>query len=141
MRKGLVLSGLVVVVGVIAIQFVPIDTANPPVEQDIPASPELKAVLQRACYNCHSNETEWPWYSRFAPISWLLAWDVHEGRAELNYSTWNRYDSQQQVKKLEESWKDITEGEMPPWYYLPIHREAHLSPDDRALLRQWTLQP
>jgi Haem-binding domain len=66
---------------------------------------------------------------------------VREGRAELNFSTWNRYSTQQQIKKLKESWKEITEGKMPPCYYLPIHREARLSPDDRALLRHWALQP
>jgi hypothetical protein len=66
---------------------------------------------------------------------------VREGRAELNFSTWDQYNTQQQVKKLKESWVNVTEGAMPPWYYLPIHREARLSPDDRALLRQWALKP
>jgi Haem-binding domain len=137
MTKWIALAGIVVVVALIAIQFIPVETTNPPVESDIPTSPAMKAVLRRACYDCHSNETVWPWYSRAAPISWLLARDVQEGRAELNFSTWNQYSTQQQVKKLKESWKEVREGEMPPWFYLPVHRDARLSADDRTLLEQW----
>lgn len=140
MRKWLVLSGIAVVVVLIAIQFVPLDTTNPPVAQDIATSPEVKAILRRACYDCHSNETVWPWYSRIAPVSWLIVRDVREGREELNFSTWNRYSTQEQVKKLKESWEEVEEGKMPLWFYLPVHRDARLSAEDRALLRQWALQ-
>ncbi len=136
----MVLLGLAVLVLAIAIQFVPMDATNPPVESDIPTSHEVKAVLRRACYDCHSHETVWPWYSRIAPVSWLLTRDVQEGRAELNFSTWNRYSTQEQVEKLKASWTYETEGHMPPWYYLPVHRDAHLSAQDRDLLRQWALQ-
>lgn len=140
MRRWVVWSGLALLVLVIAIQFVPVETTNPPVETDIPTSPEVKAVLQRACYDCHSHETAWPWYSRVAPLSWRLARDVREGRAALNFSTWDQYSTQAQVKKLHESWVYETEGQMPPWFYLPVHRDARLSAEDRALLRQWALQ-
>ena len=74
-------------------------------------------------------------------MSWLLARDVREGRAELNFSTWNQYSTQQRVKKLKESWEEVAEGEMPPWFYLPVHRDARLSADDRTLLRQWAREP
>jgi heme-binding protein len=141
MRRWMVLAGLVVLVLVVAIQFIPVETTNPPVEGDIPTSPAVKAVLRRACYDCHSHETVWPWYSHLAPISWLLVRDVQEGRAELNFSTWPRYSTPQQVKKLQESWKDVSAGEMPPWYYLPIHRDGRLSDDDRTLLEQWARTP
>jgi Haem-binding domain len=67
MREWIVLSGLSVLVVLSAVQFIPIDTANPPVDSDIPTSPEVKAVLRRACYDCHSHETVWPWYSRIPP--------------------------------------------------------------------------
>jgi len=140
MRKWLLRSGIVVVVALIAVQFVPLDTTNPAVEQDIPASPEVKAILRRACYDCHSNETVWPWYSRIAPVSWLIVRDVQEGREELNFSTWNRYTTQEQVKKLKESWEEVEEGNMPLWFYLAIHRDVRLTEADRALLRQWALQ-
>jgi hypothetical protein len=134
-------SGLVLLLALVAIQLVPVDTRNPPVTGDVPTSPAVKAVLRRACYDCHSHETRWPWYGRVAPVSWLLARDVREGRAELNFSTWDQYSAQQQVKKLKESWEEVAEGEMPPWFYLPAHREARLSAEDRALLRQWAREP
>jgi Haem-binding domain len=140
MRKWIAVSGLVLLVALIAIQFVPVETSNPPVTGDVPTSAPVKAVLRRACYDCHSNETQWPWYSRLAPVSWLLARDVREGRAELNFSTWNQYSTQQQAKKLKESWEQVAEGEMPPWIYRPVHRDARLSAEDRALLRQWAQQ-
>jgi Haem-binding domain len=66
---------------------------------------------------------------------------VQEGRAELNFSTWNQYSTQQQVKKLKESLEEVSEGEMPPWYDLPVHRNARLSADNRTLLEQWARTP
>jgi hypothetical protein len=141
MTKWIVRSAIALVVLLIAIQFVPVATTNPPVEQDVPAPPEVKAVLKRACYDCHSNETVWPWYGRIAPLSWLIVNDVREGRAELNFSTWNQYNTQAQVKKLKESWEEVDEGKMPPWYYLPVHRDAGLSAEDRLQLQQWALPP
>lgn len=128
-----------VVVAFMAIQLVPVDRSNPPVEAEVPATPEARTILRRACYDCHSHETVWPWYSRVAPVSWLVARDVREGREELDFSTWDRYSTKQQVKKLQESWAEIAEGEMPPWYYLPVHRDAVLSAEDRAVLRKWAL--
>ncbi len=121
------------------IQLFPTETRNPPVEQDVPATPAARSVLRRACYDCHSNETRWPWYSRVAPVSWLVAHDVRAGREELNFSTWNRYDTKHRIELLAESWEEIVEGEMPPWFYLPAHRDAELSASDRASLRSWAL--
>jgi hypothetical protein len=138
MKILLGIIALLVVVGVL-IQFVPVDRSNPAVESDIPTPPDVKVILKRACYDCHSHETVWPWYSRIAPLSWLLARDVHEGRAALNYSMWNRYSTTEQVKKMKESWEEVQEGEMPPWYYLPVHRDASLSEADRQVLQAWAL--
>ena len=92
----------------------------------------------RACFDCHSNETVWPWYSRVAPASWLLAKDVREGRAELNFSSWSRYSAKKQRKLLRESLTEVKEGEMPLWVYLVGHREARLSDADRAALERWS---
>ena len=129
---------LAVVGALVVIQFVPVARpSNPPVTGEVPASPEVRAILRRACYDCHSNETVWPWYSKVAPISWLVARDVREGRTELNFSTWDQYSSKQQVKKMGESFEEVAEGEMPPWFYLPVHRDAVLSPQDKAALRDW----
>ena len=120
------------------IQFVPVDQHNPPVEAEVPASPEVRSVLRRACYDCHSNETRWPWYSRIAPASWLIAHDVNEGREVLNFSTWNRLATKKRIHALHESWEEVEEGEMPPWFYLLPHPDARLSEGDRAALRDWS---
>lgn len=141
MKKWALSAAIVVGAALIAGQFIPVDRDNPPVESDISAEPEVKTILRRACYDCHSNETAWPWYSRIAPVSWLIVNEVREGREELNFSTWNRYSTQQQVKKLKESWEKVVEGEMPPWFYLAVHRDVRLSAEERARLRQWALQP
>lgn len=122
----------------IAAQAFRIDRTNPPIRQDVAAPREVEVLLRRACYDCHSNETVWPWYSQVAPISWLLARDVREGRRELNFSTWDAYDPAKKAKKLKESAKEIAEGEMPPWFYVAVHRDAALSPADTGRLRAWT---
>ncbi len=132
--------GRILVVSVIllvGIQFIPVTMSNPPIEEEISASPEIKSILKRACYDCHSHETIWPSYSRVAPISWLLVWDVTEGREELNFSTWNRYREKKRNKMIKEIWEELEEGEMPPWFYLPLHPEARLSDQDRDVVRAW----
>ena len=121
----------------VVIQLIPVSRTNPPVTADIPTSPAVKTVLRRACYDCHSNETVYPWYSHVAPASWLLAHDVSEGREELNFSTWNQYSAKDQGKKTHEIREVIVEGEMPPWYYTLIHRDAVLSSEDRTVLQSW----
>ena len=119
------------------IQFVPVDRTNPPVETEAPLDAATRDILKRACYDCHSNETVWPWYAQIAPVSWLVAHDVEEGREHLNFSTWNRYDAEKQAKKRRKTWKEVDEGEMPLWFYLPLHPEARLSDADLRLLETW----
>ena len=123
----------------VGIQLIPVARTNPPVEDEVPAPSEVRAVLKRACYDCHSNETVWPWYSHVAPVSWLLASDVSEGREEMNYSAWNRLSPEKQAKRFRQSWEETNEGEMPPWFYMPMHPEAKLSEADRVLLKKWAL--
>lgn len=113
---------------------------NPPVEGDITAPADVRTLLRRACYDCHSNETVWPWYAHVAPASWLLAHDVSEGRDELNFSRWARYQPARRLKKLKESAEEIAEGGMPPWYYRLMHPEARLSDPERERLRTWTAE-
>jgi Haem-binding domain len=117
-----------------------IDKTNPPVQQNMAAPPEITAMLRRACYDCHSNETVWPWYSNIAPVSWMLARDVREGRRELNFSTWNVYDAKRRAKKLKETAKEVVEGKMPPWFYVALHRHAALSPAEVERLRAWAAE-
>jgi hypothetical protein len=141
MKKIVVRVLAVLVVVLVLIQLVPGDRSNPPVTADIPTPPDVKGILKRACYDCHSNQTVWPWYSRLAPLSWLLARDVQEGREELNFSTWDRYRPSEQGKKLKKSWEEVQEGEMPPWYYVALHRDATLTDADRQVLHTWALGP
>jgi len=128
-------------VAFIAIQLVPVSRTNPPVEGDFRGSTEVVSVLRRACYDCHSNQTVWPWYSRVAPVSWVIAHDVNEGRAELNFSTWDQLSTEKQAKAMKESWKEVAEGEMPTWYYVVLHPEARLSANDQSVLQAWSGSP
>lgn len=122
----------------IAIQFVPVaDPGNPPVREEIVASPEVMDILRRSCFDCHSNRTDWPWYSRLAPASWLVNHDVAEGRDHLNFSEWNRYAVGERAEKWEEILEEVFEAKMPPRVYLPLHPSARLSTEDRATLEAW----
>jgi len=116
------------------IQLVPYgkDHENPPVTNE-PAwdTPRTRSLFFNACRDCHSNETRWPWYASVAPVSWLIYNDVHEGRAEFNVSRWAQGE-----QEADEAAGMVREGEMPPWFYLPLHSEARLSDaDTRDLIR------
>jgi hypothetical protein len=132
--KKWIFSGLLVVFALI--QFVPYgrDHANPPVLGEPNwDSTGTRDLAKRACFNCHSNETVWPWYSRFAPVSWLVQSDVDEGRHHLNFSDWGRGREGEEPEDISQVLK---EGEMPPWFYLPLHPEARLSPTEKEDLRR-----
>ncbi len=119
------------------IQFVPAARTNPPVEAEISAPPEVRAILRASCYDCHSNETVWPWYSRVAPFSWLLASHVREGREELNFSAWANYPPERRAEKLGEIGEEVDMGKMPMPQYLWAHPRARLSPEQKAALLAW----
>ena len=137
MKKRLFQAGAFLILVFGAIQLIPLDQTNPPVEEDIQTPHHIKVILKQACYDCHSHETVWPWYSNMAPVSWLLIWDVRKGREELNFSTWNRYNPTKQKKFLREIWEEVEEGEMPPWFYLPLHPDSFLSAHDRQQIKAW----
>ena len=118
----------------VALQLVPVDRTNPPVAAPVQAPPEVAAVLRRACFDCHSHETVWPVQAYVAPVSWLVAHDVTEGREELNFSAWDQVDHRKIAKKLP---KEVGEGEMPPWFYVVAHPSARLSDAERKLLSDW----
>jgi hypothetical protein len=121
---------VVLVAGVLLIQLVPYgrNHANPPVLAE-PAwnSPATRATAVTACFDCHSNETTWPWYSNIAPISWLLQRHVDEGRQKLNFSTWGT--ARQESGDIAEK---VSNGQMPTGDYLLLHPEARLSAADKA---------
>lgn len=132
MKKNLVrvLGGLLGLF--IVMQLVPYgrDHTNPPVKAE-PAwtSPEVRALAVRACFDCHSNESKWPWYSNVAPVSWVVAHHVDEGRRELNFSEWDR--TQRHAKDAAE---ELREGEMPMPPYLLMHAEAKLTDAEKKQL-------
>jgi mono/diheme cytochrome c family protein len=131
-------AAIAAVIFLVVAQAFRIDKTNPPVESDVDAPLQLKEVMQRSCYGCHSNEVTWPWYADVAPMSWLVAYDVHQGRAELNFSVWGKYSPAKRLKKLKEIGQTIDEGEMPPWYYIyPMHMDARLSAADRGAFTGW----
>lgn len=127
-RGGLVLALL---------QLVPVERTNPPVESEVPAPPEVRDLLKRACYDCHSHETRWPWYAHVAPVSFLVAHDVHEARERMNFSTWNVYDAEERKENLKDVREEVEEGEMPLWFYVPLHPQARLSDAEREELLSW----
>ena len=118
-------------------QLVPVDRSNPPIQGEVEAPAQVRAILRRACYDCHANETVWPWYGRVAPVSWLLARDVREGRKEVNFSVFGQYPQKRRQRKWKEIPEQVEKGEMPPWYYVAVHPEARLSEADRAALVRW----
>jgi hypothetical protein len=141
MKKKLkwVAAGLVVVFGLL--QFTNPSPTNPPVLKDMiaenPPPAHVAAMLHAACYDCHSNETKWPWYSRVAPMSWLIASDVNEGRYNLNLSEWPADMPDHVIRRLENMSEKIGYGEMPPKKYTAIHADARLSDRDRKELTDW----
>ena len=122
------------VVIIIGIQFIPVERTNPPVTSDIDAPSEIKAIFKKACYDCHSNETNWAWYTKVAPSSFLAVKDVNDGRKHLNFSEW---DFNKESKYKEEIWDEIREEQMPPWQYKIFHSEAKLTQEEKNLLRNW----
>lgn len=137
-RTILILFGALVVI-LIAIQLVPVDRSNPPVVADFDGPSQVRAVIRTSCYDCHSHETTWPWYSRVAPMSWLVAHDIEEGRDHLNFSLWGSYDQKRRAKLAEEMWEEVEEGAMPLRMYLLAHPGARLDEAARTTLRDWSL--
>jgi hypothetical protein len=137
MKTWLVRSSLVIALLLGLAQLVPVARTNPPSEEEISVPEPVRTILKRACYDCHGNAVNWPWYSRVAPASWWIAYDVSEGREAVNFSTWNRYQPEERSELIWETWEEVEEGEMPPWFYLILHPEARLTEDDRAQLRTW----
>ncbi|MCC7297195.1 MAG: heme-binding domain-containing protein [Bacteroidia bacterium] len=101
------------------------------------ASDEIKNILKIACYDCHSSQTVYPWYSEIAPISWWLKDHVNEGRKELNFSEWGNYKSRKQDHKLEECAEMVEEGEMPLNSYTWTHKKAILNEEQKGTLVRW----
>jgi hypothetical protein len=135
---------LALIVFLVVAQFVPVERTNPPfdpsetLQATLQPPSHVSAILERSCRDCHSNETRWPWYSRVAPISWLLAGDVSEGRNHMNLSEWGRLSSRRAGNYLEEICEEVTSGSMPQGKYVLLHPDAKLSQQDVDAICGWT---
>lgn len=127
----------------IIIQFFPIDKTNPPVDKNkdfltLKKTPEDIALLIRnSCYDCHSNETKYPWYAKIQPVAWYLKDHIDEGREEFNFSEFANYEPLRQAKKMRKSAHEIEEGEMPLESYTYIHQEAKLTSEQKEKLQKY----
>jgi hypothetical protein len=134
---------IVLVVFLVVAQLVPTDRSNPPVDpqKDIAAHlappPVVAAAFDRSCRDCHANSTRWPWYSRVAPVSWLVVSDVKDGRRHLNLSEWGSYDNARRSEKLNEICELVKSGEMPDFKYTLIHRGARLTAAEVEAICGW----
>jgi hypothetical protein len=128
---------IAVLVAAVAAQFVPLHPDNPPATAALVAPVPVQSVLQRACFDCHSNDTRWPWYAHVAPVAWFVVDHVREGRTELNFSTCGQLPAAKQVKLPRRCWHQVEKGAMPLRSYLWMHSAARLTDRDRAVLREW----
>lgn len=132
------IGGAMVLAAALGIQLVPLERTNPPtrVVADPPA--DVDSVLRRACWDCHSNRTEWPWYSHVAPVSWYVAGDVRDGREHLNFTEWPD-DPGEARDLIGEIGDQVESGAMPPASYRLMHPEARLDEETRQLLVDWSM--
>ena len=142
--KRKILLGVVVVFA--AIQFIrpepnvsstPAFSGPDDITVRYPTPPAVKQILAAACYDCHSNQTRYPWYAQVQPVGWYLAHHVNEARRELNFSKFGSYTAQRQLKKFEAMSDEVHEGSMPLKSYTLIHSDARLTPDQAKALSAW----
>ncbi|MBI2518063.1 MAG: heme-binding domain-containing protein [Opitutae bacterium] len=102
-----------------------------------PVPAEVEAVLAKACYDCHSNQTRYPWYAEVQPVGWWLAWHVNDGKKHLNFSEFGSYAAKRQAKKLKEVAEEVADNGMPLPSYTWTHRDAVLTDAEKKLLTDW----
>lgn len=144
MKKILKILAVAAVLVLIGIQFMRPERRNPPVdpaqtlEAHVEVPPDIRGILERSCKDCHTNRTDFPWYSNVAPVSWEVVGHIDHGREELNFSEWGTYSRDRQERKLEEICDEVEAREMPHNQYLWIHWDAELSDRDIEALCGWT---
>jgi len=127
----------------VGIQFIRPAMSNPPIDESktiqakMSVPPDVDKILARSCNDCHTNNTNWVWYSNIAPGSWRMAHHVDEGRLELNFSEYGNYSPKKAAHKLEEVCEQVKIGEMPLWDYVLLHPSARLSDADKETLCNW----
>jgi hypothetical protein len=143
MSKWIKRIGLGLLAVLIIIQFFGIDKENPAIDTSkefmlLAAPPaDVAEMIKTACYDCHSHESQYPWYTSVAPISWWISHHIEEGRAELNFSTWGEYPAEKAAHKAEEAAEEIEEKHMPIKPYLITHGDARLTAAQRERLSTW----
>jgi len=144
MKKNWLKYGLgVLAVAFVIAQFFPIDKTNPPFDEkddfiNIVQPPQaIATMLKNACYDCHSHQSKYPWYTSIAPVSWWIQGHIDHGREHFNLSKWGQYDAEKKAHKLEECFELVEGTEMPLLSYLIGHPEARMSKDERAELVAW----
>lgn len=143
-RNWLTRGALVLLALLVVAQFVPIKRDDPQVDssRSIYAKEKMpeqvKSVFEGSCANCHSDHTAWPWYSYVAPASWVIASDVHDARRKMNFSEWADYPANKREEKLEEICEQLTNGDMPDFKYVLVHRNARVTQTERDAVCQWT---
>ncbi len=134
---------LVLLVAFIILQFFGIDTTNPTViaSEDFihitQPDDDIKNMLKRACYDCHSNQTVYPWYAHITPVSWWIGHHIEEGREHLNFSKWGTFSKEKKNHKLHECEEEVEEGNMPLDSYTWTHGGADLSKAQKKKLAEW----
>jgi hypothetical protein len=135
MKRALVIFLIIFVV----MQFFQPQRENIAVEKnlEIKAEEQILQLFKTSCFDCHSNETKWPWYSQIAPFSWVVANHVNVGRTALNFSTWENYTKEEKEKKLKDIYRTAY-ASMPLPSYLYAHEDANLTKEQRRMIRDWT---
>lgn len=134
---------LILLIGLVIAQFFRIDKTNPPIQKEVdflsmvnpPA--DIKAIVHNACYDCHSHESEYPWYTNVAPLSFWIKGHINHGREHLNFSEWGKYSAKDKAEKIKNCADWTEETRMPLFSYVVAHPEAKMSTEERQKLVDW----
>jgi len=146
MKKKLYFTFAILLVILVVLQFIPSKlppNSSVPVAENIQvqnASNEVMAILKTSCYDCHSNQTDYRWYTHVKPVTWLIARDVSKGREALNFSEWNTYEKRKLIRKLGGIKEEVIKEEMPMKIYTLMHPDAKLNQSQILLITDWTDQ-
>lgn len=125
------------VAAILLLQFLPLKPPEGKNQNEIQTSDEVKKILRKSCYDCHSDLTVWPWYSKIFPVNAYLYHHVDEGKAELNFSEWGNLTKKEKSHKGDSILETLEEGEMPPGDYILLHPSAKISKEELEVLKNW----
>jgi hypothetical protein len=128
---------VLLILAFIGVQYIEVERTNPPVKADLQAPSDVKNIFRTSCYDCHSNQTKWPWYSKVAPVSWMIIDDVNEGRSHLNFSEWGNLLSDKKAELKKKILEELKDDEMPPGKYVYLHPGASLEITQKNTLFNW----